>query len=45
VSEDQTEKLAAWMTANSFATGHGDNFDDLLNELSWQITELRKAAE
>jgi hypothetical protein len=45
MSEDQTEKLAAWMIANSFATGHGDSFDDLLNELSWQIDELRKAAQ
>ena len=36
-----TEKLAAWMIANSFATGHGDTMDDLLAELTWQIEELR----
>jgi hypothetical protein len=35
------EKLAAWMIANSLATGHGDSFDDLLKELDWQISELR----
>ena len=34
-------KLANFMTANSFATGHGENFDALLRELEWQIKELR----
>lgn len=38
---DQKEKLAAWMIKHSFATGHGDSFDDLLAELSWQINELK----
>lgn len=37
----QREKLAKWMIANSFATGHGDSFDDLLRELSWQVKEFR----
>ena len=31
------EKLAAWMIAYGFATGHGDTMDDLLAELSEQI--------
>ena len=34
------ERLAAWMLEQSFATGHGDTFEDLLNELAWQIAEL-----
>jgi hypothetical protein len=37
------EKLAAWMLANSFATGHGDTMEDLLAELDWQVRELREA--
>lgn len=38
-------KLSNWMTANGFATGHGDKFDDLLSELAWQVAELREAVE
>ena len=38
------EKLAAWMMANSFATGHGDTIDDLLVELGGQIRELREVS-
>lgn len=34
-------KLASWMIGQSFATGHGDNMDGLLRELSWQVQELR----
>jgi len=30
------EALAAWMIANSYATGHGDTVEDLLRELDWQ---------
>jgi len=40
-ASDDMEKLAAWMGANSFATGHSDTMDDLLAELEWQIKELR----
>ena len=36
------EKLAAWMIENGFTTGHGDTFDDLLKELTWQIQELHE---
>lgn len=39
--ENDREKLASWMLANGFATGHGDTMDDLLRELTWQIEELR----
>ena len=35
------ERLASWMIENGFATGHGDTFEDLLDELRWQIEELR----
>ena len=33
------EKLAQWMIAKGYATGHGDTIEDLLNELDWQIAE------
>jgi hypothetical protein len=39
--EQQREKVAAWIIAHSFATGHGDTLDDLLAELSWQVEALR----
>lgn len=42
-TEDR-EKLAKWMIENSFATGHGDTIDDLLSELTWQVSELRARA-
>jgi hypothetical protein len=35
------EQLAAWMIRNGFATGHGDSFEDLLHELTWQVKELK----
>jgi len=35
------ERLASWMASNGLATGHGDTFDDLLDELAWQIEEMR----
>jgi hypothetical protein len=42
---DDREKLARWMIANGFATGHGDTIDALLDELDWQIKELRRDYE
>lgn len=39
------EAVAAWMIANSFATGGGDTLDDLLKELAWQMAEIRNKAE
>lgn len=42
--DESREQLAKWMLAHSFATGHGDKFADLLNELSWQVAELRQPA-
>ena len=38
---ERDRRLAVWMIANDFATGHGDTMDDLLKELSWQVKELR----
>jgi hypothetical protein len=35
------KKLAEWMVQNGFATGHGDTMDDLLEELDWQIKDIR----
>jgi hypothetical protein len=35
----ERNKLAAWMMANGYATGHGDTTEDLLGELEWQIAE------
>jgi hypothetical protein len=40
----QKEKLAAWMIAHSFTTGHGDTQEDLLRELAWQVELLRDAS-
>lgn len=41
---ENEQKLAAFMTRNGFATGHGDTFADLLVEFEWQIEELRARA-
>ena len=35
------EALATWMILMGFSTGHGDTVADLLNELKWQIHDLR----
>ncbi len=35
------ERLAQWMIAHSFATGHGDTFEDLLLELGSGVAALR----
>ena len=35
----EREKVAQWMTRQGYATGHGDNIEDLLKELEWQIEE------
>jgi len=37
-----TERLAAWMIEHSFATGHGNDLESLLKELSWQVREQRE---
>jgi hypothetical protein len=41
IKKRECEKLANWMIDHGFATGHGDNMEDLLKELSWQVKELK----
>ena len=38
-AQEERNKLAAWMMAQGYATGHGDSTEDLLKELEWQIEE------
>jgi len=35
----ERNKVASWMMARGYATGHGDTVEDLLQELDWQIAE------
>ena len=35
----EREKLAEWMMARAYATGHGETTEELLEELGWQIEE------
>ena len=44
VGAAEREKVAAWMMQRSYATGHGDTIEDLLNELEWQIAEREREA-
>jgi hypothetical protein len=44
VAAAEREKVAAWMIARGYATGHGDTVDDLLKELEWQIRESEREA-
>ena len=39
VAKAERNKVAQWMIDRSYATGHGDTTEDLLDELDWQITE------
>ena len=40
----EREKVAQWMTRLGYATGHGENIEDLLKELEWQIEEKLTSA-
>ena len=42
VAATEREKVAAWMMARGYATGHGDTIEDLLQELEWQIAEKQE---
>jgi len=44
VAAAEREKVAAWMMARGYATGHGDTIEDLLKELEWQIREQERDA-
>jgi hypothetical protein len=35
----ERNKVAAWMMAQGYATGHGDSVEGLLEELRWQVEE------
>ena len=37
--EAERNKVAQWMMARGYATGHGDTVEDLLKELDWQVRE------
>ena len=39
MNRDDINKVADWMMANGYATGHGETMEDLLDELKWQIEE------
>ena len=39
VAAAERNKVAQWMMARGYATGHGDTVEDLLNELDWQVRE------
>jgi len=41
---DERNKLASWMIAKGYATGHGDTTEDLLKELEWQVRESEREA-
>ena len=44
VAAAEREKVAAWMMARGYATGHGDTIEQLLQELDWQIREQEREA-
>ena len=39
VSDSANLAISKWMLKHSYATGHGDTVEDLLNELDWQARE------
>jgi len=40
----ERNKVAQWMIAKGYATGHGDTTEDLLKELEWQVRESERNA-
>ena len=42
---DDKETLAKWMIVHGFTTGHGDTIEALLDQLSWQVIQLRDGQE
>lgn len=40
----ERNKVANWMVAKGYATGHGDTTEDLLQELEWQVRESERNA-
>ena len=35
----EREKVAQWMMAQGYSTGHGDTLENLLAEIEWQIED------
>jgi SOS response regulatory protein OraA/RecX len=44
VAAAEREKVAAWMMARGYATGHGNTIEELLQELDWQVREQEREA-
>ncbi len=44
VRAEERNKVASWMMAHGYATGHGDTTEDLLKELEWQVRESERNA-
>ena len=42
VAEKEREAVANWLMRKGFATGHGDNIVDMLDELEWQVAEKER---
>lgn len=42
VAAAELEKVAQWMLARSYATGHGDTIEDLLEELVAQVADRER---
>jgi hypothetical protein len=42
MNRDDINKLADWMIAKGYATGHGETMEDLLAELEWQVRESER---
>ena len=42
--EAEREKVAQWMIQRSYATGHGDTIEDMLEEMEWQVRESERKA-
>jgi hypothetical protein len=40
----ERNKLASWMMAQGYATGHGETVEGLLEELRWQVRESEREA-
>ena len=44
VAAAEREKVAHWMMARAYATGHGESIEELLQELEWQMRENEREA-
>jgi len=39
VAAAERNKIAKWIMARGYSTGHGDTVEDLLQEFNWQVRE------